>query len=347
MKKRLTQLDGIRAILCLTVVFSHFLGSRLGWVNYNFINAYISVDGFFILSGFVLSYIYSERINNGKIGVFQFTLHRVARLYPLHIFTLILTFLIYKFLYKDFPFENPLQTAIHHVFMLQGLGVSQSWSWNDPSWSISVELFAAILLFKWIIPSKNNELLLIFSIIIYTIVLNKHGSLMAEKDLNFFIFSSGLLKCIAGMTLGVFIKNLVSSPKESTVFLVKNIYIKLLAILVISIFLFRKEQANGVDLSIIILIAYIIAACVSVNDYVSEFFSNKAIAYIGKISFSIYMIHTPLLLTMDYFGIFSRVNIIIGLLIFCLVLFVVSILTYNFVEENTYKRLKKSIDSFF
>nr|WP_184280497.1 acyltransferase [Serratia fonticola] len=347
MKKRLTQLDGIRALLCLSVVFSHFMGSRLGWVNYNFVNAYISVDGFFILSGFVLSYIYSERINNGQIGVLQFSLHRVARLYPLHIFTLLLTFLIYKFLYKNFPFENPLQTAIQHIFMLQGLGLSQSWSWNDPSWSISVELFAAILLFKWIIPSKNNEFLLIFSIIIYTLVLNKHGSLMAEKDLNFYIFSSGLLKCIAGMTFGVFIKNLVLLPKDISVFFVKNIYIKLLAILFVSVFIFRKEQSNGIDLSIIILMGYIIAASISVKDYVFDFFSSKILAYIGKISFSIYMIHTPLLLIMDYYRLFDRINIVAGLLFFCAVLFVLSILTYNFIEENSYKRLKKSIDSFF
>ena len=54
---RLEALDGLRGILAVTVMLSHFIGSIYGWSDDRFlIGAYLSVVYFFMMSGFVLDY---------------------------------------------------------------------------------------------------------------------------------------------------------------------------------------------------------------------------------------------------------------------------------------------------
>lgn len=51
-------------------------------------NAYLFVDFFFVLSGFVIASTYQERIAGG-FSVWRFMLLRLGRLYPLHIAVLV------------------------------------------------------------------------------------------------------------------------------------------------------------------------------------------------------------------------------------------------------------------
>ncbi len=56
-----------------------------------FANISLWVDFFFVLSGFVIAHAYLDRLRTG-LGLGTFMVRRFARLYPLHLFTLILVF---------------------------------------------------------------------------------------------------------------------------------------------------------------------------------------------------------------------------------------------------------------
>lgn len=343
MKNRLLQLDGIRALLCLSVVFSHWMGSRLGWTNFNFVNAYISVDGFFILSGFVLSFVYSKKVSNGEIGFVQFSLHRLARLYPLHILTMLMVFFIYAVLNRHIPFDDPIGTAVNNLLLLHGMGLEQSWSWNDPSWSVSVEFYASIVLFLCLLKYRNNYALIIIASIGYALVMAKNHNLMAAKDLNLYLFSSGFLKCISGMCIGVVIKNILESegPKTSTR---KTLFFQLVTIALVSCFIFTKKNIMSYDALAIIGISYIIYSSCAYDNIVSRVLSSKILSYLGKISFSIYLIHTPVMLIFDYFGLYNSNSFVISTLLFCSILTAASCITFHFFEFPSYKVLKAFID---
>ena len=107
-KKRFEVLDAFRGICALCVVVFHmrFMGSFTELTFFR--NSEYFVEFFFILSGFVLSHGYSSKSN---LTFFSFMRTRFFRLYPLHIFML-LVFLIIEcgkflaFRYGGFSFTN-------------------------------------------------------------------------------------------------------------------------------------------------------------------------------------------------------------------------------------------------
>ena len=101
--KRITSLDGLRFLMALTVVFAHVgflavysLGEN---VSRYFLNPFLAVDFFFLLSGFGLFLAYSnkERLDqyHGVKGAFSFAIGRIKKIYPLYIFSLIVAFPIF------------------------------------------------------------------------------------------------------------------------------------------------------------------------------------------------------------------------------------------------------------
>ncbi len=78
---KFTVLDGLRGVAALCVVQTHtqdlLLGDTLP-------TAYLAVDLFFLLSGFVLAHAYEERLRQG-MTLHRFMLARLVRLYPLYL----------------------------------------------------------------------------------------------------------------------------------------------------------------------------------------------------------------------------------------------------------------------
>ncbi|WP_048786063.1 acyltransferase family protein [Pantoea vagans] len=344
MNRRLPQLDGFRILLCLTVVTSHWLGSSMGWVNYNFVNAYLSVDGFFILSGFVLSWVYAGRIESGSIGIARFFLHRFARLYPLHLLTLLVSIYTYSTFFSEYPFPNPIETAVHNFLMLQGMGLSQTWSWNDPAWSISVELFASLAAFPFILRCKSNATLMAIACVGYGMVTARHHHLMAASDLHIMFFSSGLIKCVAGMSVGVMIKNLVSETTGSRVPDAKQSALQIAVLGMVSYFLFTTNDVKSYDLLALTGIAYIIYSSCVYDNFFARFVSSKVMVYLGKISFSIYLVHEPIMVLLGCSSTYSALGFAAKTTVFVSILAATSIATYSFVEMPSYSFLKRLID---
>lgn len=345
MKQRLLELDGCRGLLCWTVVAGHWIGSRMGWGNVNFSHSYISVDGFFILSGIVLSYIYKEKLLSSNREFFKYSLHRIERLYPLHILTFIITYLIYSKFFNSFPFENPGLTALYNVLLIHGLGFASSWNWNDPSWSISVELYSSIIAFPLLIKLKNNLTLIAIAVICYAFVYARHHNLEAATDIHLFFFSSGILKCIAGLSLGILITNLsnYASSKQKADLL--TTVLQTVAVVTAGFFIYSKDTIHAYDWLVIALFCYIFFTLINYSSFWNTLASNKAIVYFGNISFSIYLLHTPLMLLLDQANFFRKSSMMMQTFIFIILLTIFSHFIYNRFELPIYKKLKKTSDN--
>lgn len=79
-------LDAGRGVAALVVVLYHlppgFRGTAFG-------SGHLAVDFFFALSGFVLAHAYLDRLASGRMGLREFAIARVVRLYPLYVLSLI------------------------------------------------------------------------------------------------------------------------------------------------------------------------------------------------------------------------------------------------------------------
>lgn len=101
------------------------------------------VDMFFILSGFVISYSYPSDARGLKAYA-RFMIRRIARIYPLHLLTLLVFVLLIGFGLDRSARSTPLD-FLYNLVLLQAWGVTDHLSFNSPSWSISAEFFCYLI----------------------------------------------------------------------------------------------------------------------------------------------------------------------------------------------------------
>jgi peptidoglycan/LPS O-acetylase OafA/YrhL len=155
----LTPLRGIAALL--TVLFhvdivlftfgGHLLDGRISSILNRM---YLMVDFFFVLSGFILCYVYAKNFGRPVKGkdFKRFTIARFARVYPLHLFSLLLTtlflFLLHQWGAKVSPIldpENSVYSFITNLFLLQSMNLHRWFTFTHASWSISTEWWMYML----------------------------------------------------------------------------------------------------------------------------------------------------------------------------------------------------------
>ena len=171
-----------------------------------FSNGWMGVDVFFVLSGFVISYVYADRVEYRN-----YLVRRFARFYPVYILTTLLALGIVTSLGKP-PFSQLGDFDIlMNIAMLQGLYGGHTISVNFVSWSVSAE-FIIYLIFPiifWIgafLPAN------LFGVLTPIILYSAFGGLdwtglgwPVNKCL--FLFSAGV------MLFNYWVKNGSSMPK--------------------------------------------------------------------------------------------------------------------------------------
>jgi peptidoglycan/LPS O-acetylase OafA/YrhL len=139
-------LTGLRAVGALLVVVYHFHEASTGWFQPFFVHgAGLGIKIFFSLSGYILALTYqsSFRPSGFPRSYFDFIWKRIARIYPLHVFMLILTLL-------TFPrFSDAATSTVGQL--LSNLTLTQAWGFDalsfiGASWSISIEFLFYLML---------------------------------------------------------------------------------------------------------------------------------------------------------------------------------------------------------
>ncbi len=107
---------------------------------------YLGVELFFVLSGFILSHVYLQAVGEKRFGYKGFLWARIARIYPLHLFTLFgVMALGLAATAAGMAIDSGIlswKTLLPNLLMLHAWGFAGEAGWNHPSWSISAEWFA-------------------------------------------------------------------------------------------------------------------------------------------------------------------------------------------------------------
>lgn len=180
--KKLDQLTSLRFFAALMIVIHHSVGlfgiSKLG------INLGQGVSFFFVLSGFILTYVYPKL--ETWLEIRRFWRARVARLWPTYLVSFLLGFWLFHYNLEG-------KTAAAHLLMVQAwLPLSTYYfSYNAVAWCVSTELFF-YLAFPFIVSGWNKSwwIKLIFSgvILISLMVLSNllalpnYGSPLVASD---------------------------------------------------------------------------------------------------------------------------------------------------------------------
>lgn len=141
-RSRLPALTGLRSFAALNLVFFHYSNPQwFGWFAPIVNSGYISVSFFLLLSGFILTYNYAERGAKGELGAARFWKARLSRLYPVYLFTLLISV---GMLMEEYHSQTPGMFAAGLVLtplLLQGWHPVLATFWNTPAWTLSTEVF--------------------------------------------------------------------------------------------------------------------------------------------------------------------------------------------------------------
>jgi peptidoglycan/LPS O-acetylase OafA/YrhL len=295
---KLLSLESLRGIAALSVVFYHFnTGSHFN--NSFVLNAWLMVDFFFVLSGFVIALNYQRKIHTfSDFKVFQYK--RFLRLYPLHIIML-MAFVgieVAKYLTEiklDFVGAERAFSKNNFIAFIANVGLLQNWTipsltFNSPSWSISAEFYTYAVFGLVVMGLRNSKALVIITSVILAIIagllLNSVGMEVGNNTI------SGPTRCIYSFFLGVITFNLFDTLKLKGRFSTSYLSIGLLAISVIFVILFGGENTGIVILAPILFSVTVLAIASTQNStLIAGILHNPNLVYLGTISYGIYMIH--------------------------------------------------------
>lgn len=135
-------LTSLRFVFAFLVFMSHknlFPHEEPGFLWHLFREGYAGVSFFFMLSGFILAYTYQQRLIEGTASVRSFYVARVARIYPLHLLTLLVSLFLIRFF--DYPSVSDFGELALNALLLQSFIPGQEFLFNSVSWSLSDEAF--------------------------------------------------------------------------------------------------------------------------------------------------------------------------------------------------------------
>ena len=194
-ERRFEVLDALRGVAALGVAWFHY---RSGWAGY------LAVDFFLVLSGFVLSHGYLYRDRDLSLG--RFVTNRLVRLYPLHLVTL-LAFALTASLLEPERLEyavGGVTSFVQHLTLTHNVGLSAGeLTWNEPSWSISVEFWINVAFFALVTRATRSGLLLALSTVLLGTVFLQTGHLDTTATNYFGVLNSGLVRCTGSFLLGI------------------------------------------------------------------------------------------------------------------------------------------------
>ena len=251
-------------------------------------DGFVSVDIFFILSGFILATVYAGLRAD---GVPRYALRRLCRVLPLHwavLGALALNAALGPYLSAHpHPLAPRTWEELPAVALLLQSYVLDHTPWNPPTWSIGIELLAYALLPVALVAVRRARhstalvaaLIVALAAVEYWVQRDYAGALVGR---------GAILRGMAGFFLGMAIAA-ARSPSRAWPDRIASAA-QVAAIALFGFGVWRTDPAIMTLAS-----ALLIAALADERGLLTRAMSNGVLVWLGAISYSIYLLHTPLL----------------------------------------------------
>lgn len=315
----------LRALSVLLVFFYHL---KLDFFN----KGYLGVDIFFVISGYVITQSIFFNINKeNSFNLAYFFRKRVLRIIPNLIFILTVVFIFFQFygpnnlsLWNDYVSSIFGFSNLYYLFSNKGYFYN---IFDNPfahTWSLGVEeqfyfLFPLLIFFIFKKIKKFKENLKIFKILLFVIIfislfLSIYYS-FNNSDLNFYFSPLRFWELGAGCILFIFDNKI---PKNRFIF--NFSFISLILIVLID---FKIPYILNNLLVIIFTGIFITTSKKKI------FLSNNLSLFLGKISYSFYLWHLPIIFFLNLYYEDLSIQITLSFLISL----ILSALTFKFIEK--------------
>lgn len=351
-QKHISALDGLRGIACLMILVGHFLHANSHSVSDSWIlwssQYWSGVDLFFVLSGFVIFLSLTRlREKYNPLGVMRsYFTSRAFRILPIY-WALILA-------YFYIPFNNHLMNSdlfVSSVPSTMYLFFGQSWwmvahhragaGFVGPTWSLCAEefLYIIILLMVCFIPSRHL-IKAMAATALTSLALRIHTVVTGGNLVGAYLLPTCRMD---GFMLGGIIALLYS--RDQLTWVNTRILNWVIAIFATT---FVAMSYNNVNLygRFAITFAYSFYAVFFASILIRilkggtfGWLSKGPLAYVGTISYSVYLFHFPIVYAMSY-ACLNRIPVALNFLLTLSICLTISTISWYWMEKKLIARGK-------
>jgi peptidoglycan/LPS O-acetylase OafA/YrhL len=295
-----TALRGLAAVLVVLYHAQSSIGYKMAFAQAEMLlgKAYLCVDLFFILSGFVISYC--AQLGGGRAftgaQISRFYVARLARIYPLHVAVMLAFLLIWTGLYwagqglertiigRDTFMPDSWANFFEQVALLNAWGLTGRTGWNLVSWSISAELFA-YLLFPAIAYGLLRGGWLAWALVLCGALGAYLWIGLTDRTLNIIMGYGAIMRCLAGFALGMMVYRWRASfegcsSAQLTVLQCAGLGLALCTMVL-----------GWNDLWAVPALVLLVGSCWTDRGLVARALCVRPLHWLGEVSYSVYLLH--------------------------------------------------------
>lgn len=322
MNKSLEYIPGIDFLRAISVLLVFLFHLEIQF----FKSGYLGVDIFFVISGFLITRILiQEYDNSGKIDFFNFYKRRILRLYPAFLSTIFFTVLVSLFLFTENLMAKTLETAAFSSIYL-----SNFYLWLNSGYFSKIAVDNS-LLHTWSLSIEEQFYLFWPLLVLFLLKLNRAKMKYWLSFLFLLFFSFNLLSLFDNQTLftvfGSQILSLLNNKGFDIFFYLTPFRGFELIAGAISFFIWKERKQEYLSLLVpigciftssgliighyfhggslfpalcVVIGSSIILISFKSKKLVSEYLFLNLFRELGKMSYSIYLIHLPIIVFYKY-----------------------------------------------
>ena len=291
-------LTGMRGIAAVWVMVGHYFGEMPAPALFHSVAAhmYLAVDFFMVLSGFVLALTYEARFSP-RIrwqDYTRFVRHRVARLFPLYLLVTSFCWVMMSLGVGDNSSTQTLPAVVLNYLM------AQSWWWPDDSisgtgWSLSIEwglnllfpLFVVLLLHtrrRWAWGFGVAAFAALALQAVFDGQISSDQAMLGAID--WYYVPESLVRCGSEFLLGMLCWRM--RPNLSVLSRDRAQWALIAALLL-------AVLSPHLDVLCVAVACLLVIGCSFETSHVAGWLGGRVPHWLGTISFSIYLLHLPIL----------------------------------------------------
>lgn len=335
------EIDGLRALAVVPVILFH-AGFEL------FSGGFVGVDVFFVISGYLITTILIEDLENNRFSIINFYERRARRILPALYFVLLISSLVSTLLMSPQQLKDFGQSLIATVTFSSNIYFflkADYWAQSSEflpllhTWSLAVEeqyylIFPIFLFFSWRF-GKNRVFWIIILIAIISLMLSEWG--WRNKTIaNFYLTLTRAWELLAGSIVAFIIQKKGVQKNNSLALLG-------LTAVVFSIFAYDNTTPFPSVYTLLPVLGIVLFLLYADKEtFAARLLSKKVFVGIGLISYSAYLWHQPLLAFVQVYQNSIDTNLAEKICI-AGITFLIATLSYKYIEYPF--RIKKKISS--
>ena len=322
-------INGTRGLAILSVLLFHLEFSI-------FKGGFVGVDVFFVISGYLISTSVIPKIESKKFSFREYFERRFKRILPSYFLVIVISFILISIIFINTHYKYSLKETFYSLLFFQNFyywdqsgyfGLENLYKPLLNTWSLAIELqFYFFFPFLFILMRKKIIFLIILSLLLSIIYSDRNFSYFIIPT-RFFEFGIGIL-CFLIQRI---------KKEQSTTIISNSFFIFGILFIIFSIFYLDSEKTfPGLNALFPCLGAGMVIYYSNLTK-LNYLLDNKFLNFFGDISYSLYLIHWPLIILYKYFFIKINLNIFDQILISFFSIFFSFIVTSYF-EVNFYKK---------